>query len=97
MLGLSRLGKVELPYDVDQVVVVRDADEPGSPADQTLWRGVARLFGQAAKVRITARPEAIAGETDESPKDINDLWQHDQAMAAKLLEGAAGRAVNRGQ
>ena len=89
LLGLSQLGKVELPYGVDQVVVVRDADEPGSAADQTLWRGVARLFGQAAKVRITARPEAIAGETDKSLKDINDLWQHDQAMAAKLLEDAA--------
>ena len=86
LVGFSRLGKVELPDGLDQVLVVRDADEPGSPADQALWRGIARLHGQGVKVRITERPEAVVGETATPLKDINDLWQHDHEIAEKLLQ-----------
>ena len=58
----------------------------GSPPDQALWRGVARLHGQSVKVRITQRPEAVAGPTDIELKDVNDLWRHDPALAAELLQ-----------
>jgi hypothetical protein len=57
--GVNSLGKVPLPPIVRSVVIARDADPVGSPADQDLYRGVVRRLGQNLKVGVTARPNDI--------------------------------------
>jgi putative DNA primase/helicase len=88
VLGVGRIGTIGLPSTVQDVVVVRDDDPPGSPADLALVRGLVRLLGRGVKVSVTARPDAIAGEGC-GLKDANDLLQHDPELVRDLLAGAA--------
>ena len=60
-LGVGSLGKGRLPASVKEVTVVRNEDPPGSPADASLWRGVARLAGQDVTVKVTPRPSEVFG------------------------------------
>ena len=71
--GVANLGKVPLPPIVRSVVIARDADPAGSPADQALWRGVVRRLGQGLKVAVTARPNDIAPKDAPPLKDLDDL------------------------
>ena len=86
--GVSNLGKVPLPPVVRSVVIARDADPPGSPADQALWRGVVRRLGQDLKVAVTARPNDIAPKDAPPLKDLDDVWRYDPELVPVLLNGA---------
>ena len=68
--GISRIGKVPLPPQTTTVVIARDADPPGSPSDQALWRGVVRRLGQGLETLVTARPNSIASK-DAPPSRIS--------------------------
>ena len=86
--GVANLGKVPLPPIVRSVVIARDADPPGSPADQALWRAVVRRLGQGLKVTVTARPNDIAPKDAPPLKDLDDLYRYDPELVPVLLDGA---------
>jgi hypothetical protein len=85
-LGAAALGRAQLPATVENVIVARDDDPPGSPACVALGRGVARLLGQGRKVSVTPR----AGRFAPSAKDLNDLLRIDFALARRQLNEAGG-------
>jgi hypothetical protein len=93
VLGVGRIGKVDLPIMVSEVVVVRDDDPPGSPADRLLIQGLVRLVGRGVMVSVTGRPDAIAGN-GVGLKDVNDLHRHDPALVKELLATASKPALN---
>ena len=86
--GVANLGKVSLPTSVRDVVIARDADPAGSPADQALWRGVVRRLGQGLKAVVTARPNDIAPKDAPPLKDLDDVWLYDPELVPVLLNGA---------
>jgi hypothetical protein len=86
--GVSNFGKAPLPPIVTSVVIPRDDDPPGSPADQELWRGVVRRLGQGLKVTVTARPKDKAPKDALPLKDLDDVWRFDPELVSVLLEGA---------
>ena len=86
--GVSRIGKVPLPPQTTTVVIARDADPPGSPSDQALWRGVVRRLGQDLETLVTARPNSVASKDAPPLKDLDDLWRHDPEAVSFLLAGA---------
>ena len=88
-LGVSALGRAELPALVKTVIVVRDDDPPGSPACTALGRGVARLLGQGRNVLVTPR----AGRFSPGAKDLNDLLQIDIDLARRQLSEAGSLGV----
>ena len=85
-LGGGALGRARLPITVENVIVARDDDPPGSPACVALGRGVARLLGQGRKVSVTPR----AGRLAPGAKDLNDLLRIDVALARRQLNEAGG-------
>ena len=86
--GVANLGKIPLPPIVRAVVIARDADPAGSPADLALWRGVVRRLGQGLKVAVTERPNAIAPKDAPFLKDLDDLYRFDPELVPVLLDGA---------
>ena len=46
ILGIGRLGKVRWPWGARKLLIARDDDPPGSPADNALYRGVIRQRGE---------------------------------------------------
>jgi hypothetical protein len=86
--GAANLGKVPLPTSVRNVVIARDADPSGSPADQALWRAVVHRLGQGLKVAVTARPNDMAPKDAPPLKDLDDVWRHDPELVPVLLDGA---------
>ena len=86
--GASNLGKVPLPPVTQSIVIARDADPPGSPADQALWRGAALRLGHGLKVAVTARPNDIAPKDAPPLKDLDDLYRYDPELVSVLLKGA---------
>ena len=86
--GASNLGKVLLPPEAQSVVIARDADPAGSPADQALWRGAVFRLGQGLKVGVTARPNDIAPKDAPPLKDLDDVWRYDPVYVGVLLQGA---------
>jgi Protein of unknown function (DUF3631) len=86
--GVANLGKASLPPIVSSVVVARDDDPAGSPADQALWRGVVRRLGQGLKVAVTSRPNDIAPKDAPPLKDLDDLYRYDPELVSVLLDGA---------
>ena len=86
--GAANLGKVPLPTSVRNVVIARDADPSGSPADQALWRAVVHRLGQGLKVAVTARPNDMAPKDAPPLKDLDDVWRHDPELVSVLLDGA---------
>jgi hypothetical protein len=86
--GVGNLGKAPLPTIVSDVVIARDDDPPGSPADLSLWRGVVRRLSQGLKVGVTARPKEIAPKDAPPLKDIDDLYRYDPDLVRILLNGA---------
>jgi hypothetical protein len=83
MAGAAR---AHVPAAVENVIVARDDDPPGSPACVALGRGVARLLGQGRKVSVTPR----AGRFAPGAKDLNDLLRIDVALARRQLDEAGG-------
>ena len=81
-------GQGPLPPAVQSVVIARDDDPAGSPADQALWRGVVRRLGQGLKVAVTSRPNDIAPKDAPALKDLDDVWRYDPELASILLNGA---------
>jgi hypothetical protein len=86
--GVSNIGKVPLAPIVRSVIIARDADPAGSPADQALWRGVVRRLGQGLEVAVTARPNDIAPKDAPPLKDLDDAWRYDSELVPVLLKGA---------
>jgi hypothetical protein len=85
-LGLGNLGKAAVDEGLP-VVVFRDGDDPDSPAEKGLAKGVDRLILQGATVAITDTPLGA---------DANALLQSDGTDALlDLVEnaGAAGLSV----
>ena len=70
------------------VVIARDADPAGSPADLALWRSVVRRLGQGLKVTVTARPNDIAPQDAPLLKDLDDVYRYDPELVPILLNGA---------
>ena len=88
LCGLYRLGEVELPFEVETLGVVRDADAPEAAGTATLWRGVVRLACQMhgrGKVLVTTRPDAIGAKA----KDANDLLRMVGVDKVKALMATA--------
>jgi hypothetical protein len=81
----------ELSANIEEVVEARDADPPGSPADQALWRHVVRLLGQGLKVTVTSRPNDIAPRNAPFLKDADDLFRFDPELVPVWLNGAISR------
>ena len=86
--GISNLGKIPLPPVTQSVVIARDADPAGSPADQALWRGAVLRLGQGLKVGVTARPNDIAPKDAPPLKDLDDVWRYDPVYVGVLLRSA---------
>jgi hypothetical protein len=86
--------RVELPVGVQRVVIPRDADPPGSPADQALWCRVVCLLGQGLKVAVTCRPDEIDPQIAPSIlgapflKDADDLYRYDSELVPIWLNSA---------
>jgi hypothetical protein len=78
----------ELPPNTEEGVVARDADPPGSPADQSWWRLVVRLLGQGLKVDVTHCPNEIAPKDAQFLKDADDLYRLDPKLVPVWLNGA---------
>ena len=88
-LGVAAIGKAKLPVGVKEVVIVRDGDAAGSPSDERLWRGVARLMGQGVDVLVTQRPTRVFGK-QSGLKDANDVLQaHGVDGVQRLLDTAS--------
>ena len=86
--GAANLGKVPLPPSVRSVIIARDADPAGSPADLALWRGVVRRLGQGLNVAVTARPNDIAPKDAPPLKDLDEVWRYDPMYVGVLLQRA---------
>ena len=86
--GVNSFGKIPLPQIARSVVIARDADPVGSPADQDLYRGVVRRLGQNLKVGVTARPNDIAPKDAPPLKDLDDVHRYDDGYVDILLKGA---------
>jgi hypothetical protein len=86
--GVSNIGRAPLLPEVRVDIIARDADPPGSLADQELWRGVVRRLGQGLIVAVTSRPNDIAPKDAPPLKDLDDLWRYDPELVPVLLEGA---------
>jgi hypothetical protein len=58
LIGLPGIGTMRQlsMKNGERVVVIRDGDEPGSPADKALTAGVDHLIFQGTAVRVTDRP-----------------------------------------
>ena len=62
LTGIARLRRVDIPADVEVVVLVRDDDASGSPADEALWKGVVAVIGKTdsrTSVMITPKPSSM--------------------------------------
>jgi hypothetical protein len=82
-LGVAGLLQLLLP-EGSRVVIFRDSDEPGSPADRSTKDGALMLLLRgAASVTVTDTPRGANGEKE----DANSLWQATIAEAAQA--GAA--------
>ena len=78
-LGLSNLGKSAVDAKLP-VIVFRDGDDPGSPAEKGLAKGVDRLILQGAAVAVTDTPPG---------SDANALLQSDgPGVLVDLVENA---------
>ena len=64
-LNVGNLAHVKLPPTIGTVIIAADNDVPGSPADQTLQRAIARFLAQGRQVRIARPPAGV--------KDLNAL------------------------
>jgi putative DNA primase/helicase len=86
-LGISALGRDELPMAVNRVTVAGDTDLPGSPASLALGRGIARLLLQGRAVDVAPPAPAMSAEAKDA-KDIADLVQLDIELARRQLRDA---------
>jgi hypothetical protein len=93
-LGLSNLGKA--PVDADlPVVVFRDGDDPDSPAEKGLAKGVDRLILQGATVTITDTPlgaDANAILQSDGPDTLLELLESAE-LACLSVEGHVERCA----
>lgn len=64
-LNVGNLLSLKLPPAIATIIIAADNDGPGSPADQTLQRAVARFLAEGREVRIARCPPGI--------KDLNEL------------------------
>jgi hypothetical protein len=89
ILGIGRLGKVRWPWGARKLVIARDDDPPGSPADNALYRGVIRQRGEGLMAYILLRPRMIAPDATVAIKDANDLHRYDPTKVWEWLSGPA--------
>jgi hypothetical protein len=62
LTGIARLRRIDIPDHVEAIVLVRDDDAPGSPADDALWRGIVAMMGKTDSrmvVKITPKPSSL--------------------------------------
>ena len=85
ILGIGRLGKVRWPWGARKLLIARDDDPPGSPADNALYRGVIRQRGEGLMATILPRPRMIAPDATVPIKDANDLYRYDLAKVWEWL------------
>jgi phage/plasmid primase-like uncharacterized protein len=64
-INVGNLIHVKLPVAIGTVIIAADNDQPGSQADQTLQRAVARFLAEGREVRIARCPAGV--------KDLNAL------------------------
>ncbi len=64
-LNVGNLASLALPAGIGTVIIAADNDAPGSPADQSLQRAVARFLREGRAVRIARCPPGV--------KDLNAL------------------------
>jgi hypothetical protein len=86
--SVTLFGKAPHHPKVQQVVIARDGDEPSSPADQALWRGVARRLSQGLEVTVTACPSDVAPDGARHLKDLDEAYRYDPSLTARLLKKA---------
>ncbi|MGE3291321.1 MAG: VapE domain-containing protein [Geminicoccaceae bacterium] len=79
-LGVANIGKAPVPPNVE-VVVARDGDAPGSPADRQIRGAVTVLQGRGHAVRVAEPPEGT---------DFNDLLLSGGEEAVRAVLDAAG-------
>jgi Protein of unknown function (DUF3631)/Toprim domain len=89
ILGIGRLGKILWPWGARRLVIARDDDQPGSAADNALYRGVIRQRGEGLMAYILPRPRMIAPEATVPLKDANDLYRYDLAKVWEWLNAPA--------
>ena len=89
ILGIGRLGKVRWPWGARKLLIARDDDPPGSPADNALYRGVIRQRGEGLMAYILPRPRMIAPDATVPIKDANDLYRYDLAKIWEWLNAPA--------
>ncbi len=89
ILGIGRLGKVRWPWGARKLLIARDDDPPGSPADNALYRGVIRQRGEGLMAYILPRPRMIAPDAKVPIKDANDLYRYDLAKVWEWLNAPA--------
>jgi putative DNA primase/helicase len=94
LTGLSRLARIALSSHVEEIVIVRDDDGDGTPADDMLWRGIVGLLGNTdsrVNVSLTPKPAFAATDLAIKLKDVNDLLQHDAKAVKELLASATSQ------
>ena len=79
-LGVANIGKAPVPPQAD-LIVARDGDPPGSPADRQIRGAVTVLQRRGHAVRVAEPPEGT---------DFNDLLQTGGEAAVRAAVGAAG-------
>ena len=89
ILGVGRLRKVLWPWGARKLLIARDDDPPGSPADNALYRGVIRQRGEGLMATILPRPRLIAPDAMIPIKDANDLYRYDLAKVWEWLNAPA--------
>ena len=65
LTGIARLRRIDIPDHVEAIVLVRDDDAPGSPADDALWRGIVAVMGRTDSrmvVKITPKPSSMLSD-----------------------------------
>jgi hypothetical protein len=77
ILGFGRLGRILWPWGVRKLKIARDDDAPGSSADNALYRGVVRQYGEGLVVHVMPRARTKAPAAAGRIKDANDLLLHD--------------------
>ena len=91
ILGIGRLRRILWPWGARRLVIARDDDPPGSPADNALYRGVIRQRGEGLQAYILPRPRLLAPGATVPIKDANDLYRHGLAKVWEWLNACSDR------
>jgi hypothetical protein len=90
-IALGGIGKLvdQVPAG-SEVIVGRDADPKGGPADKGLWRAVEALVARGCRVRLACPPyNPVWRKPDQKKVDFNDVLKNEDEAAIRAIFAAA--------